>query len=70
MEHLGFRPKNVPVSLTYPIPTFLAIYSGKIERTVDVPIRVSEVEEPTEWKKLVALGISLGPVGRANQVGV
>jgi hypothetical protein len=66
LEYLGFRPKNVPVGLTYPILTFPAVNSGEIERTVDVCIRVSEVKEPMEWKKLVAFGINLIRVGRAN----
>jgi hypothetical protein len=66
VAHLDFRLKNFPVGLTYPIPTFPAINSGKIKRTGDIHIHVSEVEEPTEWKELVKLGIRLGCVGRTN----
>jgi hypothetical protein len=58
--------QRVPVSLTCMILTFPAINSGKMERTMDIRNRVSEVEEPMEWKELVALSISLGCGGKAT----
>ncbi len=70
MEHVGVGQKNVPVGVAYAIPTLSAIDSGEIKRAVDVRICVSEVEELTERKEFVALGILFGRVRTANEMGV
>ncbi len=70
MEHVGVGPKNVPVGVAYAIPTLSAIDGGKIERAMDVQICVSKIEEPMEQMEFVALGVSFGRVGRANEMCV
>jgi hypothetical protein len=68
VEHVGVGPKNVPLVIAYAIPTFSAIDGEEIERATDVRIPVSKIEEQTERKEFVVLGITFGHVGRVNEM--
>ena len=52
-----FGMEDIPISLTYPIPTFPAIDGGKVKWTMDISVCMGEGEKPIERKKFVALGI-------------
>jgi hypothetical protein len=68
VKHFGLGLKDIPVQLTHSFPTFLAINSDKVKRTMDVCICVSKIEETTEWKELVVLSVSFGHVRGADEV--
>jgi hypothetical protein len=70
VEHVGLRPEDVPILLTYPVPTLAAINSGKVKRTVDIGVCVSEIKKMMEWKMFVMPGVSLGRIGGADEVCV
>ena len=70
VEHVGLRPEDVQILLTYPVPTLAAINSGKVERTMDIGICVSEIKKTMEWKKFVTQCRRLGSVGRPDKVSV
>jgi hypothetical protein len=68
VKHFGLGLKDIPVGLTYLVPTFPAINSGKVKRAMDVCICVSKIEETMEWKELVVLSISFGRIRGADEV--
>jgi hypothetical protein len=68
VKHFGLGSKDIPVGLTYPVPTFPAINSGEVKWAMDVCICMSKIEEMTEWEELVVCSISFGRVGGANEV--
>ena len=68
VEHSSFGSKDIPISLTSSITTLPAIDGGNVEWAMDVGVRMSKVEKPTERKKFVALGVCSRGVRRANKV--
>jgi hypothetical protein len=59
MEHVSAGPKDVPICAAHMIATFMTVNGGKIEKAMNISIRVGEVNKPTKEKKSVMRSLSL-----------
>ena len=70
MKHSGAGAENPPIRLINTVTALVTISSGKVEGTVDVGIRMGEINIPTEWKEFMTQCVCFGGIGRADEMGV
>ena len=70
MKHSGAGAENPPIRLINTVTTLATINNGEVKVTVDVGIRMGEINIPTEWKEFVTQRVCFGGIRRVDEMGV
>ncbi len=70
MKHSSAGAENPPIRLINTVTALATINSGEVEGTVDVGIRMGEINILTEWKEFMTQCVCFGGIGRADEMGV
>jgi hypothetical protein len=70
VEHPRVRSEDGPIGIAHTVTTFATVNCCKIERPVNLCVRMCEVNVLPKWVEFVMRRICLGSVGRPDKMSV